>query len=115
MSVAWELVKQARECGATFNFINGQVKIRAPQPLSEELLAELRKLKREVISELRQERHELSKESECWMLEEWRRISIPDWRRILKESLEKKDTRREEYARWMLREVLLDPEYKEGV
>ena len=30
---------------------------------------------------------------EPWMLWEWRRVSIPDWRRILKESTEKGDTR----------------------
>ena len=48
-----------------------------------------------------------------WMLEEWRRISIPDWRRILHESIESKDKQREDYARWMLREVLQDQDYKE--
>ena len=49
---------------------------------------------------------------EPWMLWEWRRISIPDWRRILLESMDKKDSKREEYARWMLSEILLDPEYQ---
>ena len=34
-------------------------------------------------------------------------------RRILKESIEVKDTKREEYARWMLREILEDLEYRE--
>ena len=48
-----------------------------------------------------------------WMLWEWRRVSIPEWRRILQESIDKEDTRREEYARWMLRDILLDPEYQE--
>ena len=48
---------------------------------------------------------------EPWMLWEWRRISIPEWRRILQECLSKGDNRREEYARWMLRDILLDPEY----
>ena len=47
------------------------------------------------------------------MLWEWRRISIPEWRRILQESLGQGDRRREEYARWMLQEVLLDPDYEE--
>jgi hypothetical protein len=47
------------------------------------------------------------------LLEEWRRISIPEWRRILQESVEKGDNRREAYARWMLREVLADPEYRD--
>jgi hypothetical protein len=48
-----------------------------------------------------------------WMLEEWRRISIPDWRRILKESINSGDKKRAEYARWILKEVLDDPEYRE--
>jgi hypothetical protein len=51
---------------------------------------------------------------EPWMLWEWRRVSIPEWRRILKESVESGDQRREAYARWMLREILLDPEYEEA-
>jgi len=48
-----------------------------------------------------------------FMLWEWRRVSIPEWQRILKESNEKRDARREDYARWMLRDILLDPEYEE--
>jgi hypothetical protein len=49
--------------------------------------------------------------SSPWLLEEWRRISIPDWRRILKESIETENISRENYARWMLSEVLKDDEY----
>ena len=52
---------------------------------------------------------------EPWMLWEWRRVSIPEWRRILRECIESRDGRREEYARWMLREVLLDPDYSDVV
>jgi hypothetical protein len=51
---------------------------------------------------------------ESWMLWEWRRVSIPEWRRILQESIDKADKQREEYARWMLREILLDPDYEEA-
>ena len=51
---------------------------------------------------------------EPWMLREWRRISIPDWRRILQDSIAQSDDRREAYARWMLTEVLLDFEYLDG-
>ena len=113
MRNALDLVKKARECGATFNLIDGHVRIRAPQPLSESLLAELRKFKPEVISELRRERSVLSKESEYWLLEEWRKTSIPNWRKILQESINTNDIKREEYALWMLREMLEDPEYLE--
>ena len=59
-------------------------------------------------------RQPASKEDlEPWMLWEWRRVSIPEWQRTLEESIDKGDVRREEYARWMLREVLLDPDYEE--
>jgi hypothetical protein len=50
---------------------------------------------------------------EPWMLWEWRRVSLPEWRRILREGVDHGDRRREEYARWMLREILLDPDYEE--
>ena len=46
---------------------------------------------------------------EPFMLREWRRISIPNWRQILEESVTARDTEREAYARWMLSEVLLEP------
>ena len=48
-----------------------------------------------------------------WMLQEWRRVSIPDWRRILRESVTKGDKGRADYALWMLTQVLFDPEYEE--
>lgn len=65
------------------------------------------------VSEVRNS-NETGKESIIpWMLEEWRRISIPDWHRILEESINSGDKKREEYARWMLREILEDPEYQE--
>lgn len=50
---------------------------------------------------------------EPWMLWEWRRVTTPEWRLVLIQSIEDGDTKREEYARWMLREILLDPEYEE--
>ena len=51
---------------------------------------------------------------EPWVLWEWRRVSIPLWRNILEESVFKGDIKREDYARWMLLEILLDPAYEEG-
>jgi len=70
----------------------------------------LKTLKAQVLAELDRERRD---SPDCWLLEEWRRASIPQWRRILGESIEQRDRKREEYARWMLREMLLDPEYEE--
>jgi len=50
---------------------------------------------------------------EPWMLWEWRRISIPQWQIVLQDSVSTGDKRREDYARWMLRDILLDPGYEE--
>ena len=50
---------------------------------------------------------------DCWPLELWRRLSIPEWRERLRQSVESGDKNQEEYARWMLREILLDPQYRE--
>lgn len=58
-------------------------------------------------------KRQLKSEAECWLLEEWRRISLPEWRRILQESIDSHDTKREEYARYILREILEDSEYVE--
>ncbi len=68
----------------------------------------IRQHKAEVMASLRTRLRE--GDFEPWVLQEWRRVSIPDWRRILQESIDHGDRLREEYALWMLREVLLDPE-----
>jgi hypothetical protein len=39
-------------------------------------------------------------------LDQWTRLSIIAWKRILAESIEAKDAEREKYARWMLKDVL---------
>ena len=36
----------------------------------------------------------------------WIKDSIPSWQKILQESIEKGDTRRKDYAEWMLKDVL---------
>jgi hypothetical protein len=41
-----------------------------------------------------------------WILQEWRRTSIPQWQRIFSEAEAKGDSKRAAYARWMLNEVL---------
>jgi hypothetical protein len=105
-----ELITLCRGMGAVLIPMNDKLKIKAPQPLPENILTALSQEKPRVIAELR---YQLQQESECWFLAEWRRISIPDWRRILLESINAKDIKREEYSRWMLKEVLEDPEYKE--
>lgn len=106
------LLQQCRALGATLVPLGDHIRVRAPAPLPEELIADLRELKSEVLAELGKERAMVF---DCWVLDEWRRVSIPAWRRILSESIEKRDSRREEYARWMLREILQDGEYEERI
>ncbi len=48
-----------------------------------------------------------------WILWEWRRSSIPKWQDALNEAIRNGDKAREDYARWMLKDVLLDPDYLE--
>jgi len=104
------LLEKCRELGATFTPLDGRLRVQAPQPLPDELMADLKEAKSEILAELQRP---LMGQNDFWLLEEWRRTSIPGWRRILQESIESNNTRREEYARWMLREVLDDPEYRE--
>ena len=40
------------------------------------------------------------------ILNRWIKDSIPSWQKILRESIEKGDTRRKDYAEWMLKDVL---------
>jgi|GEM_PF-3586742 len=105
------LIKQCRSLGATFTTVGERLCIQAPEPLPDDIVAALKKLKTQVLTELDREQ---SDSPDCWVLKEWRRVSIPQWRRILGESIEQRDKKREEYARWMLREMLLDPAYKDA-
>lgn len=47
-----------------------------------------------------------------WVQKRWQEISVSAWRRILRESIQGGDQRREKFARYMLGGVLNDPEYK---
>ena len=105
------IINRCQGLGATFILINDHhIKVKAPSPLPEDIIEQLRTPKPQIIAELRKI---LRKQAECWFLEEWRRTSLPSWRRILKESIESSNKHREEYARWMLKEILEDPEYRE--
>ena len=53
---------------------------------------------------------ELEVSSWPWMLQQWRIASIPAWKRIRAVAESECDQKRLDYAWWMLREVLLDPE-----
>ena len=104
------LLEKCRILGATFTPMNDRFRVNAPFPLPDELVSALKGAKPQILTELRRE---LRGQAECWLLEEWRSTSIPSWRRVLHESINSRDAEREEYARWMLREILEDPEYME--
>ncbi|MDY6835258.1 MAG: hypothetical protein SVY53_10710 [Chloroflexota bacterium] len=103
------LIRRARDMGACFVLEEDKVKVRAQNRLPDDLIAELCKLKPQVISVLKQQ----CKSDDCWALEEWRKSSIPSWKRILAESRAQGDKKREEYALWMLQEVLKADEIQE--
>lgn len=105
-----DLIKQCRDLQVSLIPVGDKLKMKGPRPLPDELIVALKEVKNDVMAELRKQ---LPLEAECWVLKEWRRTSLPAWRRILKESIRDNDTGREEYARWMLREVLEDPNYQE--
>ena len=91
--------------------IDNRLKVQASNPLPDTLVAELKNHKTEIQQYLIQAKNN---KTDNWLEEEWVRINIPCWRRILRESIEGNDKRRELYARRMLREVLEDPDYKEN-
>ena len=51
--------------------------------------------------------------TENLLLEEWRRTAIPSWRQRLAEATGFRDFGMMKRARWMLRDILIDPEYQE--
>ena len=110
MTNASNLLKRCRDLGATFTVRGERLHIQAPEPLPDGVVLSLKALKQQVLLELEREH---GRNPECQVLEEWRRVSIPEWRATLQTSIEQGVCHREQYARWMLREVLLDPAYEE--
>ncbi len=103
------LIEQCQALGATLVLLDGRVRVRVMQRLPDDIVAAFREAKSEVLAELQPRFRGTSR---CWVLEEWRRVSIPDWRCRLRESVENGTRKRVEYALWMLREVLEDDEYQ---
>ena len=113
MREAEVLIERCRKLGATLTPLNDRIRVEAPQPLPDDLVAELKEAKPEILAELqRQQESRLKPGTE--LLEQWRAVAIPEWRKILREAREDGNARREEYARWMLREILKDPDYLES-
>lgn len=87
------LIARCREMGATFVLLgDNRIKVRSPQPLPDDLLAALREAKPRILAEILRQEQEAHR---YWVLEEWRQWSLPSWRRILKESIETRDRKRE--------------------
>ncbi|MDO8750663.1 MAG: hypothetical protein Q7K03_05915 [Dehalococcoidia bacterium] len=104
------LLNQAKAAGLQVWRRGDSLVIRGPK--SEEPLALLLlSRKPEVLPHVPQQ---VNAEEPPWILQEWRRVSIPQWRDILQQSLARGDKKRESYARWMLREVLVDAEYNDA-
>ena len=110
MSEVAVLLARCRALGAIFTPQGDKLRIRAPEPLPEELINELKVAKAQVIAELQSK---ANYDGDNWSLGRWRKTAIPAWQDILLESIQTKDKKREEYARWMLKGILEDQEYKE--
>jgi hypothetical protein len=110
MNEVAELIKRCRDLNVELTPVYDTLKLSGAKPLPDDLVAALIKSKSGVMAELR---HQVHQEVERWMLEEWRKINLPAWRRILKESIQNNDRKREEYARYMLKDILEDQDYKE--
>ena len=94
------LVEEALALGASFVVLGESVKVSAPAELPSDLVQKLRERKVALIAYL-------DTDFEPWALREWRRVSTPQWRQVLAESVGTGDSKRELYARWMPSEVLL--------
>lgn len=97
------LLERARAAGLVVRSEGDKLVIRGPrvaEPLALELIAH-----KQSVLPLVQEPFV------PWMLREWRRVTIPQWRRNLRESIEQRNTKQEDYARWMLQDVRMDAEY----
>ena len=105
------IVQEAQRRGIKLRVVGDKIRFAPKAQTPPEFVEQLRQYKAQVMALLRN--RQTGEEFRCWVLEEWRRVSIPDWRRILQESIEQGDEKREEYARWMLREALFDSEYEE--
>lgn len=111
------LLGQAKNAGLTVIADADRLVVRGPRSAAP-IVEQLRYHKPEVLIALRREQEKRDAETDAllpdhfvpWVLEEWRRVSIPQWRNILRESITQGDKRRQEYAHWMLREVLQDSE-----
>jgi len=80
---------------------NGNLWLEPASKIPPALLELVRQHKVEVIAYL--ERHDSRDDmAEPWILQEWRRVSIPQWRDILQQSLVRGGKKRESYARWWM-------------
>jgi len=100
------LLHELGEQGVEVSLVDGnKIKTRVPRELATpELREHIRANKPRLIEEL--EALKAGVEGGDKVLDRWRTDSIPQWQRILQESIEKGDIKRRDYAEWMLRDVL---------
>ena len=106
-----EILKRLNERGVSIKVDGDDLVLSPATGVPQDLVTAIRENKTSLLMYLTNDQD--SESFEPWALREWRRVSIPEWRRILAETLDDGDKKREEYARWMLRDILLDPEYQE--
>ena len=110
-----QLLDRLRRHGVVVSVSGGQIRLVPGSRVPGNLVAQLQDNKSAVRDYIfAQSAHSAPKTwPDCWPLELWRRTSLPEWRENLSESVKSGDKSNEEYARWMLREILLDPQYRE--
>ena len=112
-----QLLDRLRRHGVAVSFSGGKIRLVPGSRVPAYLVARLQDKKAAVCNYfLARHDHFGTSETEthgCLPLELWRRLSLPEWRENLRQSTESGDKNQEEYARWMLREILLDPQYRE--
>ena len=110
-----QLLDRLRRHGVAVTVSSGQIRLVPGSRVPGNLVAQLQDNKSAVCDYFyAQSAHSAPKTwPNCWPLELWRRMSLPEWRERLRQSVESGDKNQEEYARWMLREILLDPQYRE--
>ena len=102
---------QLDEMGIAVRVEGGDLLLEPGSRVPLKLISALRENKREVIEYI--SGSESQGNQTCRVLDEWRRQSIPVWRKKMQQATENHETKGKSYALWMLKEILFDPEYRE--
>ena len=106
-----DILERLHDLQVSIDVDGSDLVLRPKSALPKKLIEEVLLNKAAIILHLK---HEENTDSfEPWALQEWRKVSIPQWRAALAESIKFEDEHKEQYARWMLIEVLQDPAAQE--